>query len=194
LIDLSFRVSEIYHRPEASVMVLVATDIPMVIGGSSEPAYTMTVTALAPEIAPTKNKRSAHLLQQFMQESLCISPNRGVVRYDAVPESNLATNGMTALQEMENMDRESHDGTSAFRTLSRTKSRSKRSSMQNTADSGRALAPNLRSATPSFKPSAVFETSASKLLTPTDTSKRKMRPRKSIFDIFRKRSMEALKE
>ena len=175
-------------------MVVVATDIPMVVGGSSEPAYTMSITALPPEIAATKNKRSAHLLQQFMQESLNISSKRGVVRYEAVLESNLATNGMTALQEMELLDGQAQDGVGGFRSLSRTKSRSKRSSQQTSTDHERGLRSALRSATPStLQPSAAGST-IPKPVGPSETRKWRMKSRKSIFGNFKKRSIEALKE
>ncbi|OAP64241.1 hypothetical protein AYL99_00213 [Fonsecaea erecta] len=109
LIDLSFRLSEIYQRPASCIMVMVTTDIPILLGGNSEPAYHLTITALASEIAATKNKRSTHLIQDFIHDTLQIPPKRGVVRFDAVTEENLATNGMTALQEIEQLERRSND-------------------------------------------------------------------------------------
>ncbi len=79
----------------------------MLFGGSSEPAYYLMITALASEIAPTKNKRSTALVQGFMQESLDIAPRRGIIRFDSIPEENLATNGMTTMQEIEEVERHS---------------------------------------------------------------------------------------
>lgn len=95
----------------------------MLFGGSSEPAYYLTITALASEIAPTKNKRSTALVQGFMQESLDIAPRRGIIRFEPVPEENLATNGMTALQEIEDMERHSSEDSRALRSISRNRSR-----------------------------------------------------------------------
>lgn len=175
-------------------MVMVATDIPMVIAGSSEPAYHMTITALPPEIAITKNKRSVHLLQQFMQESLNVIPKRGVILYEAVSESNLATNGVTALQEMEVLDRESQDEVVGFRTLSRTKSRSKRSSLQHPPERGKTPTSNLRTATHSVALKSAIASVATQSTKLSGSRKKTMKPRKSIFDIFRRRSMEVLKE
>lgn len=169
-------------------MVMVSTDNPMIIGGSSEPAYSMTIIALPPEIAATKNKRSAHLIQQFMQETLNISPQRGVVRYEAVAEENLATNGVTALQEIEQLERQSHDEDSTFRTLSRQRSkRSKRTSVAN---------PHVRAATPSILPSETQDTRVSKSTGASATGKWKMKHRKSIFGFFKRKSSEdaSLKE
>ena len=101
----------------------VCTPQAILFGGSSEPAYYLTITALASEIAPTKNKRSTALVQGFMQETLDIAPRRGVIRFDSVPEENLATNGMTALQEIEEMERHSSEDSRALRSISRNRSR-----------------------------------------------------------------------
>ena len=95
----------------------------MLLGGSSEPAYYLRITALASEIAPTKNKRSTALVQGFMQESLDIAPSRGIIRFESVPEENLATNGMTALQEIEEIERHSSEDSRALRSISRNRSR-----------------------------------------------------------------------
>jgi hypothetical protein len=83
----------------------------------------MTITALASEVAPTKNKRSTALVQAFMHESLEIAPTRGVLRFEAVAEENLATNGLTTLQEIEKMERNSSEDSRALNTLSTNRSR-----------------------------------------------------------------------
>ena len=95
----------------------------MLFGGSFEPAYYMTIMALASEIAPTKNKRSTALVQAFMHESLEIAPRRGIIRFEPVSEENVATNGMTALQEIEEMERTSSEESRALMTISRNRSR-----------------------------------------------------------------------
>lgn len=96
----------------------------MLFGGSSEPAYYLTITALASEIAPTKNKLSTALVQDFMHELLDIAPRRGIIRFEPVSEENLATNGMTALQEIEEITRNSSDDGSALGSRSRKCKRS----------------------------------------------------------------------
>jgi hypothetical protein len=174
---------------------MVATDIPMIMGGNSEPAYYLTITALPPEIAATKNKRSAFLIQQFMQEVLQITPQRGVVRYDSVAEDNLATNGVTALQEIEQLERQSHDEDLTSRTLSRLEHRrSKRSSLTNPIKRGKTPTPQTRSATPSVLPSESQDSRASKPTSTGFTGKWKMKHRKSIFQLFKRKSVEALQE
>jgi Macrophage migration inhibitory factor (MIF) len=104
-------------------VVSVCTPQGMLFGGSSEPAYYLTITALASEIAPTKNKRSTALVQGFMQESLNIAPRRGIIRFEPVSEENLATNGMTALQEIEEIERHSSEESRVLRSISRNRSR-----------------------------------------------------------------------
>ncbi|ERF69065.1 hypothetical protein EPUS_01021 [Endocarpon pusillum Z07020] len=123
LSDISFQLSEIYQRPESCILVSVCTSQAMLFGGSSEPAYYLTITALASEIAPTKNKRSTALVQGFMQETLDIAPRRGIICFDSVLEENLATNGMTALQEIEELERHSSEDSRALRSISRNRSR-----------------------------------------------------------------------
>ncbi|RMZ75159.1 hypothetical protein DV737_g5427, partial [Chaetothyriales sp. CBS 132003] len=155
LIDFSFQLSEMYQRPVSCIMVMVSTEVAILISSSTEPAYMVTISALASEIAATKNKRSAHLIQDFMQSAVEINPRRGVVRFEAVPEKNLATNGVTALQEIEELERDSGDQDSILRALSRQKSRqSKKSSLAFASefDRGKTPTPVPRAATPSFLP------------------------------------------
>lgn len=187
--------SEIYHRSESCIVVMLTTDISMIVGGNSDPAYCMTITALSAEIAATKNKRSVHLVQTFMHESLQISPQRGIVRYDPVTVENLATNGMTALQEIEQLERQSHDEGNRIRTLSRQMSRrSKRSSIPTPADRGKTPTLFSPAATPSVLPSETQDAQASRSTSASITERFKMKHRKSIFGLFRKKSIEAVEE
>jgi hypothetical protein len=73
----------------------------LIYGGSFEPAYHMTVTALPSQVQSTLNKRNAALLQGFMEEELNVAASRGVVNFCAVGEDCLATNGVTVLAEIE---------------------------------------------------------------------------------------------
>jgi hypothetical protein len=56
-------------------MATVSPKILMLLGGNSEPAYLIKITALVSEIAPTKKKCSTALMQKFMLASLDISPD-----------------------------------------------------------------------------------------------------------------------
>jgi Macrophage migration inhibitory factor (MIF) len=156
---------------------MVTTEVAMLIGGNSEPAYHVTVTALPSEIAATKNKRSTHLIQDFMQDSLDIKPRRGVVRFEAVAEENLATNGMTALQEIEQLERNSVEDDGILRAWSRQTRRSKKSSIPIASERTKAPTPN---------PFSAEGTKDSKSTDASGTGRKKAQRRRSILGFFRR--------
>jgi hypothetical protein len=49
------------------------------------------------------NMQNALSIQGYMQETLHVLPERGLVKFEAIPEANLATNGKTVLGEMEDL-------------------------------------------------------------------------------------------
>jgi hypothetical protein len=99
----------------------------MLFGGNFDPAYTLTITALGSQLQPVTNKRNAALLGKAMEESLGVAPNRGVIRFLAMPEENLATDGKTIAGEIEELEREStENSTNLQRSLSRVTPKSKR--------------------------------------------------------------------
>lgn len=167
-------------------MVMASTEVSMLIGGNNEPAYYLTVTALPSEIAATKNKRSSHLIQDFMQESLRISAKRGIVRFEAVPEENLATNGMTALQEREQMERRSTEEESILRAFSRQTRRSKKSSMPFASERGKSPTPVRRSGTPSLFALGADDPKDSKRTDVNGTGRKRVKRRRSLLGLFRR--------
>jgi Macrophage migration inhibitory factor (MIF) len=181
LSDVSFQLSEIYQRPESCIVVSLSTPQAMIFGGSWEPAYYMTITALASEIAPTKNKRTTALVQGFMHESLDIAPRRGIVRFEPVPEENLATNGMTALQEIEEMERNSSEESRVLRSISRNRSRkSKRAYTPAFMDRGKTPTPNVTR----HEKSSSVENAGAKSSDVSGSEKKRMKRRKSIMALF----------
>ena len=168
-------------------MVMVSTGIAMLLGGNSEPAYHLTITALPSEIAATKNKRSTHLIQDFMFDTLQITPKRGVVRFEPVAEENLATNGMTALQEIEQLERQSTEEDSLLRALSRQRSRrSKKSSAAVFTEKVRAGFPSLRAGTPSQQLFNTVGTAETKSTEASGPGRKRVKRRQSILAFFRK--------
>ena len=159
-------------------MVMVSTEVAMLIGGNSEPAYHLTITALQSEIAATKNKRNAHLIQDFLQESLAINPKRGVVHFEAVAEDNLATNGVTALQEIEQLQRTSVGGNESSRAISRQTRRNMLLKMSPGGERDETSPPVSRTSTPFLGPYKSECTSA--------PGKKRVRQRGSIFAFFRR--------
>jgi hypothetical protein len=99
----------------------------MLFGGNFDPAYTLTITALGSQLQPVTNKRNASLLAKAMEEGLGVAPNRGVIRFLAMPEENLATDGKTIAGEIEELEKETAEtNTSLQRSLSRGTPKSKR--------------------------------------------------------------------
>lgn len=109
-------------------MVMLSPETPMLIGGNIEPAYHITITALSLEIAPTKNKRSTALIHAFILESLDIPLDRGVIQFEAVRDENLAVNGKTVLQEVEETQRNANEEDGMLCAMSRTKGKMGRKS------------------------------------------------------------------
>ena len=168
-------------------MVMVTTDVQMLLGGTSEPAYHLTITALPLEIAATKNKRSTHLIQDFLHDTLKISPKRGVVRFDAVSEENLAYNGMTALQEIEQLERQSGEEEGMLRALSRQRSRrSKKSGAPAFTERFRVGLPSIRSSTLSTQYFNTAQTGQTKSTNFSGPDRKRVKKRQSILGFFRR--------
>jgi hypothetical protein len=99
----------------------------MLFGGNFDPAYTLTITALTSQLQPVTNKRNATLLAKAMEESLGVVPNRGVVKFLAMSEDNMATDGKTITGEIEELEKENAENSSSLqRSLSKTTGKSKR--------------------------------------------------------------------
>ncbi|KAF1980077.1 Tautomerase/MIF [Bimuria novae-zelandiae CBS 107.79] len=104
--DLSHHLSIRYQRPESSIMITVNHSACLLFGGSFEPTYFLTITALPVQVQQTTNKRNAALIQNFMFESLGVPLERGIVKFVSIQEECIATNGTTILGEIENLERQ----------------------------------------------------------------------------------------
>ncbi|KAH8779736.1 Tautomerase/MIF superfamily [Hyaloscypha sp. PMI_1271] len=125
--DLSYHLSTRYQRPENSIVVTVAHSCCMLFGGNFDPAYTLTITAVNSQLQPVTNKRNATLLAKAMEESLGVAPNRGVVKFLAMSEDNLATDGKTITGEIEELEKENAESNSSLQgSLSKSTAKSKR--------------------------------------------------------------------
>ncbi|GJC86580.1 hypothetical protein ColLi_09418 [Colletotrichum liriopes] len=98
--DFSYQLSIRYQRPVSSIVVNLQHGACMLFGGTFEPAYTMSIHALSLEVAVTKNKRNAALLQKHLQEALGVAPARGFVKFVEVPAENMAVNGKTTASQI----------------------------------------------------------------------------------------------
>ncbi|KAH0541973.1 hypothetical protein FGG08_003605 [Glutinoglossum americanum] len=172
----SNQLSTRYQRPETSIMIDVTHSACMMLAGSFEPTYVLTITALKTHIQPATNKRNTALLQQWMTENLGVEASRGIVKFAAIPEENLATNGVTVLGEIEALDKhlgfENIGGLKRTLTRGRTGSKSKK----NKSDSS-SLASSMPFApirmTPSPQLSSVSEDEAVPPLPPMPSEKSK---------------------
>lgn len=78
----------------------------LLLGGSFDPTYVLTISALPVQLQPTTNKRNASLIQSFLYESLGVPSDRGVVKFVPIQEECLALNGMTILGDIERLERQ----------------------------------------------------------------------------------------
>ncbi|RDL40413.1 Tautomerase [Venustampulla echinocandica] len=123
--DLSYSLSTRYQRPESSISVTVAHSACLLFGGTFDPAYTMTITALGSQLQPVTNKRNASLLAKAMDEALGVPPNRGLIKFVPVAEENLATGGKTVAGEIEELAKAAaEENANLKRSLSRNALRS----------------------------------------------------------------------
>ena len=88
------------------MMITVNHSACLLLGGSFEPAYILTVTAVPVQIQPTINKRNAALIQSFMSDTLGVTPDRGIIRFQTIPEENMAISGRTILGEIERLEKQ----------------------------------------------------------------------------------------
>ena len=124
--DLSYQLSTRYQRSENSIVVTVAHSTCLLFGGNFDPAYTLTITALPSQMQPVTNKRNATLIAKAMEDALGVPPERGLIKFQAIAEENLATAGKTVLGEIEDLEKEVAESQSSLqRSLSRGKSQQK---------------------------------------------------------------------
>lgn len=132
--DLSYALSTRYQRPENSILVTLAHSACLLFSGNFDPAYTMTITALPSLLQPVTNKRNASLIGKAMEEGLGVPPERGLIKFVAIPDENYATGGKTVAGEIEELERETpslynHQNRSVSRAGSTNKGK-KRQSMK----------------------------------------------------------------
>ncbi|EAT90648.2 hypothetical protein SNOG_02436 [Parastagonospora nodorum SN15] len=122
--DLSHHLSTRYQRPETSIMITVNHSACLLLGGSFEPTYVLTINALPVQLQPTTNKRNAALIQSFMCESIGVTSDRGIIKFVAIQEECLAMNGMTILGDIERLERQNGEESGVKRALTKSSRRS----------------------------------------------------------------------
>jgi hypothetical protein len=80
------------------------------LGGTFDPCYVLTLSLVPSQMQATTNKRNAALIQSFMADILSVPPERGIVKFVAIPEENFAVNGSTLLGEIERLEQQQLSG------------------------------------------------------------------------------------
>lgn len=89
-----------YNQSEDAVNVAVAHSACMVMGGTFDGTYILTISSVA-SISPTVNKRNAAVLADWFKRNLGVAANRGILRFVDLGFANYATAGETVLSLME---------------------------------------------------------------------------------------------
>ncbi|MCJ1395472.1 hypothetical protein MMC18_008358 [Xylographa bjoerkii] len=103
--EFSGHVAQRFQRSLDSVVLTLNHSACLIYGGTFDPAYILTITALPLYVQATTNKRNATLMQAFLAEILKVPEHRGVIRFVAVAEDNFATGGMTITSEVESLSK-----------------------------------------------------------------------------------------
>jgi Macrophage migration inhibitory factor (MIF) len=107
LSNLSFNLAQIYQRPENCIFITIEHNERMLLGSSSQPAYLVSVSGLSCSIAPMTNIRNTKLIQSVLEDLLQIPASRGVIKYAPVADENFATDGVTMMGKIQQLERES---------------------------------------------------------------------------------------
>lgn len=154
------------------------------MGGTTEPAYLLTITALSTEIAPAKNMRATNRIQTFLATNIGVPQDRGVIKFQTINDQNFATNGMTITQEIEKAEQESGEEKRGLSLRSRQSNRpSKRSQLPTTSEVSGEMEKS-RSDTP-ILPQKTDEDD-SKVSSRENSSGGRVRARKSIMSFFKR--------
>jgi len=93
--DIAQFVARRYDRDEKDVMVSVQHGVCVFFQGCFSPSYMLTLSLQPGDLSPALNRRNAAILQTQLHEAIGVHPQRGIIRFDTVPDDCLAWNGAT---------------------------------------------------------------------------------------------------
>ncbi|KHO00816.1 MIF domain containing protein [Metarhizium album ARSEF 1941] len=93
--ELAYHLSIRYSRPMSSIVISLQHGMCLLFGGSFDPAYIMTVTALPDQVMANANRRNTALFQSHLQQALRVTPTRGLVLFVPIVEERLGYGGET---------------------------------------------------------------------------------------------------
>ena len=103
--DLSYHLTQRFSRADSAVMVKVDHSACLAMGGTFDPCYVLTLTAVPSEMTPSLNKRNALLIQSFLADILSVTSDRGIIKFCPIEEYNFASNGTTMLGQGEKLEK-----------------------------------------------------------------------------------------
>jgi hypothetical protein len=112
---MSYHLAARYTRPDSSIMINVDHSSCLALGGTFDPCYVLTLSLVPSQMQATTNKRNAALIQSFMADILSVPPERGIVKFVAIPEENFAVNGSTLFGEIERLEQQQLSGNSGVK-------------------------------------------------------------------------------
>lgn len=116
-----------YGKSEDSVCVSIDHSACVIMGGTFDGSYMLTITSLT-MISPTCNKRNAALISDWINNNLGVAGSRGYIRFVDPDFANYAIGGVTMLDLMEKEELArtgAADKTSVIREKSAKKSMSR---------------------------------------------------------------------
>jgi hypothetical protein len=165
-----------YNRSEEAVCVALDHSACMLMGGTFDGTYILTITSVS-MISPTVNKRNAALIADWFNQNLGVPGNRGYIRFVNPDFADYAIGGFTTLDMMEREELIRTGSTertgvvrerSVKRSISRHLSKRDRKSEMTTEE-------------PKQNESPIHNSPRQ-----ADASPRKVRTKRSMFNIFAK--------
>jgi len=98
--SLSQVIAKRYSRTEETVALSVEHSSCMIMGGTFDGCYFLTITSLS-LISPTCNKRNVALISEWLNTNLGVPSSRGYIRFVEPDVANYAMGGVTCLDLLE---------------------------------------------------------------------------------------------
>lgn len=187
LADFLMTLGEVYQRPTNNIMITTVTNAHIMLAGSTEAAYLLTITALPFEIVPIKNQRTITIVQEHLSEALLIPSSRGVIKFHAIREEDFATNSMTVQQEIEKFEQKTVEEKRGLGLRSRQSNRaSRKSTLLRSEAPAEGLEPS-RSSTPILSISTrLYEHEEDAKVTLVNSVGKAIKGRKSIMSFWKR--------
>ena len=96
----------LFQAPGESIVIELHHSVALLLGGSFDPAYLLTITALPTQLQPTPNMYNASVIQDFMAKAISVPPDRGIIKFMPIQAEDLGVNGTTIQAEIKRYEQE----------------------------------------------------------------------------------------